>query len=179
MIDNDLFIKATLYVAMEYAQHGDLRSYLRKSRRKKQTLYANANSFTPLSQAALLKFALDAASGLSHLAIKQVSGQLHRLLKTVFWIRNLLYNTYRYGVRHKGFNRVSKFIFWSILKIVRTVRIKSLLKFTPRIQIRKKFPCVYSSAFCVDTDLLSYMLWDIGRLCGIRKTVTVKLFEIN
>ncbi|KAL5021296.1 hypothetical protein ScPMuIL_000451, partial [Solemya velum] len=68
-------IQATLYVAMEYAQNGDLRSYLRKSRRKKQTIYANANAFTPLSQAALLKFAFDAASGLSHLANKQI---IHR-----------------------------------------------------------------------------------------------------
>ncbi|KAJ8305566.1 hypothetical protein KUTeg_016111 [Tegillarca granosa] len=68
-------IQGTLYVAMEYAENGDLRSYLRKSRRSKQNMYQNYKGVSCLQRYILIKFALDAACGLRHLAEKQI---IHR-----------------------------------------------------------------------------------------------------
>ncbi|XP_022314802.2 uncharacterized protein LOC111119192 isoform X1 [Crassostrea virginica] len=68
-------IQGTMYVAMEFCVNGDLRSYLRKMKRCKNNLYANAKTITPVQKSVLLKFALDVASGLSHLADRQI---IHR-----------------------------------------------------------------------------------------------------
>jgi serine/threonine protein kinase len=62
-----------MYVAMEFCVNGDLRSYLRKMKRCKNNLYANAKPISPIQKSVLLKFALDVASGLSHLADRQVT----------------------------------------------------------------------------------------------------------
>lgn len=67
------FLKGTLYVAMEYCCHGDLRTHLRNSRKWKQKLYSNVQGSTGLSYSNMLKFALDVASGMSHLADRQVN----------------------------------------------------------------------------------------------------------
>ena len=61
-----------MYLAMEFVKNGDLRSYLRKQRKAKHNLYANTKIISPVQQTMLLKFAFDAASGLDHLAEKQV-----------------------------------------------------------------------------------------------------------
>ncbi|XP_069126911.1 proto-oncogene tyrosine-protein kinase receptor Ret-like isoform X1 [Argopecten irradians] len=68
-------IQGTMYVAMEYAKNGDLRSYLRKIRKGKFHIYDNTRSITPVQNSVLLKFALDVASGLNHLVEKQI---IHR-----------------------------------------------------------------------------------------------------
>ena len=65
-----------MYVAMEYAKHGDLRSFLRKSRKLRQHEYGNCGSTPFLSKTMLLRFALDTAQGLRHLADKQVTHSL-------------------------------------------------------------------------------------------------------
>lgn len=66
------FHLGTMYVAMEFCVNGDLRSYLRKMKRCKNNLYANAKVISPVQKSVLLKFALEVASGLSHLADRQV-----------------------------------------------------------------------------------------------------------
>lgn len=66
------FYLGTMYVAMEFCVNGDLRSYLRKMKRCKNNLYANAKVISPVQKSVLLKFALEVASGLSHLADRQV-----------------------------------------------------------------------------------------------------------
>ena len=65
-----------MYVAMEYAKHGDLRSFLRKSRKLRQHEYGNCGSTPFLSKTMLLRFALDTAQGLRHLADRQVTHSL-------------------------------------------------------------------------------------------------------
>ena len=69
-----LHFTGTLYVAMEYCYHGDLRTHLRNHRKRKPKLYSNVQNSDPLSYSAMLKFALDVASGMSHLADRQVRG---------------------------------------------------------------------------------------------------------
>lgn len=67
-----LLIKGTLYVAMEYCSHGDLRTHLRECRKRKTKLYSNVGDGTQLTYSQMLKFALDVASGMAHLADRQV-----------------------------------------------------------------------------------------------------------
>ena len=57
---------------MEYCSHGDLKTHLRNSRKRKQKLYSNVDANTGLSYSNMLKFACDVASGMSHLADRQV-----------------------------------------------------------------------------------------------------------
>lgn len=68
-------IRGVMYVAMEYAKHGDLRTFLRKSRKLRQHEYGNCAATPFVGKAMLLRFALDAAQGLRHLADKQI---IHR-----------------------------------------------------------------------------------------------------
>ena len=68
----DTSTSGILYVAMEFCTQGDLRTYLRRSRKKNQKVYSNVQGFAPMPKAVLLKFALDVASGMSHLAERQV-----------------------------------------------------------------------------------------------------------
>ncbi|XP_076440638.1 uncharacterized protein LOC143280044 isoform X2 [Babylonia areolata] len=68
-------IRGVMYVAMEYAKHGDLRTFLRKSRKLRQHDYGNCGATPFVSKTMLLRFALDAAQGLRHLADKQI---IHR-----------------------------------------------------------------------------------------------------
>ena len=65
-----------MYVAMEYCKNGDLRTYLRKTRKAKNNLYANAKVISPVQKSVLLKLSLDVASGMAHLAERQV-GNMH------------------------------------------------------------------------------------------------------
>ncbi|CAG5129914.1 unnamed protein product, partial [Candidula unifasciata] len=72
-------IRGVMYVAMEYAKHGDLRTFLRQSRRL-TALHEYDNTSTPslhtaLRPQALIKLSLDTAKGLKHLADKQI---IHR-----------------------------------------------------------------------------------------------------
>ena len=60
---------------MEFCTQGDLRTYLRRSRKKNQKVYTNVLGFAPMPRAVQLKFALDVASGMAHLAERQVSQQ--------------------------------------------------------------------------------------------------------
>ena len=76
MLSPTLLHQGVMYVAMEFAQHGDLRSYLRQSRRH-TSLHEYGNTLAPslhtvLSPQLLLKLCLDTALGLRHLAEKQV-----------------------------------------------------------------------------------------------------------
>lgn len=82
------FHLGTMYVAMEFCVNGDLRSYLRKMKRCKNNLYANAKVISPVQKSVLLKFALEVASGLSHLADRQVLPVHARHAKTYFYIPN-------------------------------------------------------------------------------------------
>lgn len=82
------FHLGTMYVAMEFCVNGDLRSYLRKMKRCKNNLYANAKVISPVQKSVLLKFALEVASGLSHLADRQVLPVHTRHAKTHFYIPN-------------------------------------------------------------------------------------------
>jgi len=72
VLTNVHYVSGTMYLAMEFVKNGDLRSYLRKQRKAKHNLYANTKIISPVQQTMLLKFAFDAASGLDHLAEKQV-----------------------------------------------------------------------------------------------------------
>ncbi|XP_035829614.1 vascular endothelial growth factor receptor 2 [Aplysia californica] len=72
-------IRGVMYVAMEYAKHGDLRTFLRQSRRL-TSLHEYDNTTSPflhtaLRPQALIKLSLDTARGLKHLADKQI---IHR-----------------------------------------------------------------------------------------------------
>ncbi|XP_059160986.1 fibroblast growth factor receptor 2-like isoform X2 [Physella acuta] len=72
-------IKGVMYVAMEYAKHGDLRTFLRHSRRL-TALHEYDNTSSPFLHTALrpqtlIKLSLDTARGLGHLADKQI---IHR-----------------------------------------------------------------------------------------------------
>ncbi|ESP05685.1 hypothetical protein LOTGIDRAFT_181461 [Lottia gigantea] len=67
-------IRGVLYVAMEYARYGDLRTFLRRSRKNKDH-HTYANMASTLRQTTLLKFALDTVNGLTYLAEKQI---IHR-----------------------------------------------------------------------------------------------------
>ncbi|GAB1609011.1 angiopoietin-1 receptor-like [Argonauta hians] len=69
-------IHGILYVALEYARYGDLRSYLRRSRKEKGLVYSNGTlPMAALNQTTLLRLALDVATGLAHLADRQI---IHR-----------------------------------------------------------------------------------------------------
>lgn len=92
------FHLGTMYVAMEFCVNGDLRSYLRKMKRCKNNLYANAKVISPVQKSVLLKFALEVASGLSHLADRQVLLVHARHAKTHFYIPN--------SDRHKRSNKM-------------------------------------------------------------------------
>ena len=61
----------TMYVAMEYCIHGDLRTHLRNSRKTKQKLYSNVQN-PPITYSTLLKYVMNVASGMAHLANRQV-----------------------------------------------------------------------------------------------------------
>ena len=65
-------IIGVMYVAMEFCTQGDLRSYLRRSRRKSGKLYNNVSGYFKMPKSVQLKFALDVASGMLHLAERQV-----------------------------------------------------------------------------------------------------------
>ncbi|KAK6180238.1 hypothetical protein SNE40_012428 [Patella caerulea] len=67
-------IRGVMYVAMEYARYGDLRTFLRRSRKNKDH-HTYANMASTLRQTTLLKFALDTVSGLAYIAEK---GIIHR-----------------------------------------------------------------------------------------------------
>ncbi len=69
-------ISGILYVATEFAQHGNLLNLLRQSRcLETDPTYANrANTVSTLSQEQLLRFAADVALGMQYLAEKGVSG---------------------------------------------------------------------------------------------------------
>ncbi|XP_064604684.1 protein draper-like [Liolophura sinensis] len=77
----------TLYVSLEFASNGDLRTFLRKSRSSGPTTYSNLASVTSLTQTKLLGFGLDAARGLKHLGFKQI---IHRDVAA----RNILLDNY-------------------------------------------------------------------------------------
>ena len=68
------FITGVLYVATEFAQHGNLLNLLRQSRclETDPTYANNANTVSTLSQEQLLRFAADVALGMQHLAEKGV-----------------------------------------------------------------------------------------------------------
>ena len=57
---------------MEYCVNGDLRTHMRNSRKKKQRVYSNVQSTAPMAYSTLLKFALNVACGMAHLADRQV-----------------------------------------------------------------------------------------------------------
>lgn len=67
-----------LYLAIEYAPHGNLLDFLRKSRvLETDPAFAIANSTaSTLSSQQLLHFAADVARGMDYLSQKQVSLQL-------------------------------------------------------------------------------------------------------
>lgn len=58
-----------LYLCTEYAKHGSLLEFLRKSRRMDAT---GGETYTTLSQFQLFQFALDVCQGMAYLSDKQV-----------------------------------------------------------------------------------------------------------
>lgn len=83
-------------VALEFARHGDLRTYIRRSRRQKNPMYENTTTCTSLKQSTLHRFALDCARGLAHLADAQVRKMANCALFDE-WEYCILVNTSIYG----------------------------------------------------------------------------------
>ena len=83
-----------MYVAMEYCKNGDLRTYLRKTRKAKNNLYANAKVISPVQKSVLLKLSLDVASGMAHLAERQVRNNIKPSCKSLITNPNFE-NNYR------------------------------------------------------------------------------------
>ena len=77
-------VSGVLYVAMEFCTQGDLRSYLRRGRKKSQKVYSNVQGFAPMPKAVQLKFALDVASGMAHLAERQVESKSNHFCASTY-----------------------------------------------------------------------------------------------
>ena len=57
---------------MEYMPGGDLRSFLKRSRKMEEPKVCNEKESSTISQSTILQFALDIANGMAHLASRQV-----------------------------------------------------------------------------------------------------------
>ncbi|XP_072016559.1 uncharacterized protein [Amphiura filiformis] len=73
----------TLYVVLEYVPHGNLRKFLRKSRKEADTAQQYANVLSQLAPEQLLQFGIDVARAMKHIAD---CGVIHRDLAA----RNIL-----------------------------------------------------------------------------------------
>ena len=93
--DSFFFITGVLYVATEFAQHGNLLNLLRQSRclETDPTYANNTNTVSTLSQEQLLRFAADVALGMQHLAEK---GVINKIIKISKWLQMLCSTAYTY-----------------------------------------------------------------------------------
>ncbi|KAL4236614.1 transmembrane receptor protein tyrosine kinase [Mactra antiquata] len=141
-------IGGTLYVAMEYCCHGDLRTHLRNHRKRKQKLYTNVQNAPPLSYSAMLKFALDVASGMAHLADRQI---IHRDLAA----RNvLLDDNYTAKVADFGLSKNDD-------TYVKTSRSKVPVRWLA-------LESIYNNTYTIQSDVWSFgvLLWEITTFGG-------------
>lgn len=141
-------IQGTMYLAMEFVKNGDLRSYLRKQRKAKHNLYANTKIISPVQQTMLLKFALDVATGLNHLAEKQI---IHRDLaaRNVLLDENLTAKVADFGLsKHED----------TYVKTSNT-----------RVPVRWMAPeSLFNALYTTQSDVWSFgiLLWEIATLGG-------------
>lgn len=141
-------IGGTLYVAMEYCSHGDLRTHLRNHRKGKQKLYSNVQNAAPLTYSTMLRFALDVASGMSHLADRQI---IHRDLAA----RNVLLDD----------SFVAKVADFGLSKnddtYVKTSRSKVPVRWLA-------LESIYSNIYTIQSDVWSFgvLLWEITTFGG-------------
>ncbi|XP_070194131.1 tyrosine-protein kinase receptor Tie-1-like [Littorina saxatilis] len=153
-------IRGVMYVAMEYAKHGDLRSFLRKSRKLRQHEYGNCGSIPFVSKTMLLRFALGAAQGMRHLAEKQI---IHRDLAA----RNVLL----------GDHLVAKIADFGLSKNDETYVKTS----STRVPIRwMAVESLFNNTYTTQSDVWSFgvVLWEIFTLGGTpySSTDTQQLF---
>nr|KAG5709599.1 hypothetical protein BaRGS_001649 [Batillaria attramentaria] len=153
-------IRGVMYVAMEYAKHGDLRTFLRKSRKLRQHEYGNCAAQPFVGKAMLLRFALDAAQGLRHLAEKQI---IHRDVAA----RNVLL----------GDRLVAKIADFGLSKNDETYVKTS----STRVPIRwMAVESLFSNTYTTQSDVWSFgvVLWEVFTLGGTpySSTDTQQLF---
>ncbi|KAH3697778.1 hypothetical protein DPMN_085288 [Dreissena polymorpha] len=141
-------IGGTLYLAMEYCPHGDLRTHLRESRKRRQKMYSNVQNTSALSYSNMLKFALDVASGMSHLADRQI---IHRDMAA----RNVLLDD----------NYVAKVADFGLSKnddtYVKTTRSKVPVRWLA-------LESIFSNTYTMQSDVWSFgvLLWEIATFGG-------------
>ncbi|XP_025109242.1 epidermal growth factor receptor-like isoform X2 [Pomacea canaliculata] len=155
-------IQGVMYVAMEYAKHGDLRTFLRKSRKLRQHDYGNCGASPFVSKTMLLRFALNTSQGLRHLADKQI---IHRDVAA----RNVLL----------GDHLVAKIADFGLSKNDETYVKTS----STRVPIRwMAVESLFNNTYTTQSDVWSFgvVLWEIFTLGGTpySSTDTQQLFNL-
>ncbi|CAG5122081.1 unnamed protein product, partial [Candidula unifasciata] len=145
-------IRGVMYVAMEYAKHGDLRTFLRQCRRLTSLQgYDTTPSLTlhgSLRPQVLIKLSLDTARGLQHLADKQI---IHRDVAA----RNVLL----------GDKLVAKIADFGLSKNDQTYVKTS----STRVPIKwMAVESLFTSTYTLQSDIWSFgiLLWEIFTLGG-------------